>query len=62
MHSNNDKESRGNRVIPSDRFERVGPDKHEREARQRERESSKPATQLGSSSATGASSSKGKSK
>ncbi|WP_375315901.1 hypothetical protein [Wolbachia endosymbiont (group A) of Colletes cunicularius] len=45
MHGNNDKESRGNRVIPSDRFERVGPDKHEREARQRERESSKPATQ-----------------
>ncbi|WP_265035131.1 MULTISPECIES: hypothetical protein [unclassified Wolbachia] len=62
MHGNNDKESRGNRVIPSDRFERVGPDKHEREARQRERESSKPSSQLGSSSTTGADSNKSKSK
>ncbi|WP_341812190.1 hypothetical protein [Wolbachia endosymbiont (group A) of Conops quadrifasciatus] len=62
MHGNNDKESRGNRVIPSDKFERVGPDKHKREARQRERENSKPDKQLGSSSATSVDSSRGKSK
>ncbi len=56
MHGNNDKKDEGIRWIPT---ERVGPDKYKKETPQRE--SSKPNTQLGSSSATGASSSKGKS-
>lgn len=64
MHGNNDKGSRGNRVIPSDRFERyTGSNPVMLEARERQRrESSKPATQLGGSSATSADSNKGKSK
>lgn len=64
MHGNNDKESRGNRVVPSDRFERyTGSNPVMLEARERQRrESNKPDTQLGSSSSTSAGSSKGKSK
>lgn len=66
MHGNNDKGSRGNRVIPSDRFEKyTGPNKEIRDQYvkwQRESESNKPDTQLGSSSATSAGSSKDKSK
>lgn len=63
MHGNGDKKYIG--WVPSDRFEKYnGPNKEIREQYRREmweRESSKPNTQLGGSSATGASGSKGKS-
>lgn len=64
MHGNNDKESRGNRVIPSNRFEKyTGPNKEIREQYRKEmQERSKPSSQLGSSSTTSAGSSKDKSK
>lgn len=67
MHSNNDKKDSGSSkgFVPSDRFEKyTGPNKEIRDQYakwQRERESSKPNAQFGSSSTTGASGSKGKS-
>jgi|GEM_PF-4548887 len=52
----------GNIWIPSDRLEFVGPNKEKNKAEWERTKNSKPNTQLGSSSSTSASSSKGKDK
>ncbi|MDR2609509.1 MAG: hypothetical protein LBC06_02855 [Rickettsiales bacterium] len=57
MYGRND-DGGGNKWVPSKRFEWTGPDRYKNHTQQHE--SGKPDTRLGSSSATSASSSKGK--
>lgn len=62
MHGNSGKEDRGARWIPSNRYEECIRSNKAGQYEKSQRESDKPNTQLGSSSATGAGSGKGRSK